>query len=244
VDILWSHITQHSGQPQQILGVYHNDIVHYLSVNAQNQPLSYEIIKHPTQLKNGVTWVDLHSNIQWVPSAFAQSDIPGMPQPKIRKINAQQSLAFQYQPQKQNLLATDAPAMHIAEGLYTIAQTYASHKEYMSVIWFHDQTAIVFAFHNNQLVFANKFNSSNTQEHLYFALLPFHQKKLTPAQLGLIVLCDAHQHQNTAQLFHKFIPHAEIQSPSMPWIVNAPAPLQHIVSPLIKMISCASPVEA
>jgi hypothetical protein len=30
----------------------------------------------------------------------------------------------------------------------------------------------------------------------------------------------------------------------MPWIVNAPAPLQHIVSPLIKMLSCASPVEA
>lgn len=67
MNTLWKHQTQHTGSVNQILGVYHNDVVHYLSLNAQQQPLSYEITKHPAQLQTNVTWVDLHGNLQLIP---------------------------------------------------------------------------------------------------------------------------------------------------------------------------------
>ena len=206
MNTLWKHQTQHTGSVNQILGVYHNDVVHYLSLNAQQQPLSYEITKHPAQLQTNIT------------------------------------LAFQPSMNPQPL-PTDSAQHHLAEGLFPIANTYANHKECVSVLWFHEQTAIVFAFRNGELIFANRYPSSNTQEHLYYALLPFHENKLNPHQFGLFVLCDATQHASTAQLFQKFIPHAEVTAPHLPWIANTPAPLQHIVSPLIKLASCVSPAD-
>lgn len=246
MNIIWSHKTNNVGNTHSILGVYHNDIVHYLSLNAQNQPLSYEIIKHPSNLQNGVTWIDMHASIQWLPTQFAQADIPGMPLPILRKIDAQHTLAFQHQSSNNtaNQLLTDNTKMHIAEGLFSIAKSYASQKEYGSVVWFHDQSVIVFAYHNNQLVFANHFHSSNLQEHLYYALLPFHELKLSPSQMGLFVLCDETQKLACNQLFQKFVPQAEVAQIHMPWITATTAPLMHIVSPLIKLASCALPVEA
>lgn len=242
MNTLWKHQTQHTGSVNQILGVYHNDVVHYLSLNAQQQPLSYEITKHPAQLQTNVTWVDLHGNLQLIPQAFAEAPIPGFESCLKRKLNAHITLAFQPSMNPQPL-PTDSAQHHLAEGLFPIANTYANHKECVSVLWFHEQTAIVFAFRNGELIFANRYPSSNTQEHLYYALLPFHENKLNPHQFGLFVLCDATQHAATAQLFQKFIPHAEVTAPQLPWIANTPAPLQHIVSPLIKLASCVSPAD-
>jgi hypothetical protein len=239
VNTLWKHQTQHSGPVNQILGVYHNDVVHYLSLNTQIQPTEYEIIKHPSQLKQGVTWVDLHGNIQLMPNAFSEAPIPGFHPCLQKRINNELTLAFQAG-QAPQPLPTEPPQYHIAQGLFPIAQTYANHKECVSVLWFHEQTAIVFAYRNGELIFANRYPSSNTQEHLYYALLPFHEEKLTPLQLGLYVLCDELQQAATAQLFQKFIPHADVNPPQLPWVSHSPAPLLHIVCPLIKLAGCVS----
>jgi hypothetical protein len=83
-------------------------------------------------------------------------------------------------------------------------------------------------------------NPVHSQEHLYYALLPFHEDKLTPQQLGLYVLCDELQQNAAAPLFQKFIPQAEITSPPLPWISQTPAPMMHIVTPLIKLATCVS----
>lgn len=243
MNILWSHTTQNTGNATRVWGVYHNDIVHYLSLNALQQPLEYEIIKHPNTLKTGVTWVDIHANIQWVPTEFFHTPIPGFSQPLWRKIDSQISLAFQPSSTENGILKINSAQLHIAEGLFSLAKAYARHQEFVSVLWYHDHTAIVFAFNNGELVFSNRFKSSNTQEHLYYALLPFHEEKLTPEQLGVYVLCDEIKHPTTAPLFEKFIPQAKILTPQLPWVCSSPAPLLHIVTPLIKMASCASPVE-
>lgn len=239
MNTLWHHQTQHTGTVHQILGVYHNDVVHYLSLNAQCQPLSYEIVKHPASLKENITWVDLHGNLQLIPQAFVDAPIPGFQPCITRKLNQATSLAFQPSGKPQPL-PTETPKYHLAQGLFAIANTYANHKECVSVLWFHEQTAIIFAYRNGELIFANRYPSSNTQEHLYYALLPFHEEKLTPQQLGLYVLCDEPQQAATAQLFQKFIPHAEVKSPQMPWVSTTAVPLLHIVTPLIKLAGCVS----
>jgi hypothetical protein len=239
VNTLWHHQTQHNGAVQLVLGVYHNDIVHYLSLNGQGQPMSYEIIKHPNSLNQGVTWVDLHGNFQFLPKAFSEAPLPGFHPCTKRNINHTTTLAFQPSVLQQPLV-TETAQYHIAEGLFSIANTYANHKECVSVLWFHEQTAIVFAYRHGDLIFANRFPSSNTQEHLYYALLPFHEDKLTPQQLGLYVLCDELQQNAAAPLFQKFIPQAEITSPPLPWISQTPAPMMHIVTPLIKLATCVS----
>lgn len=240
MNTLWNHQTQHSGPVHQILGVYHNDVVHYLSLNTQAQPTEYEIIKHPSQLKQGVTWVDLHGNIQLLPNAFSEAPIPGFHPCIQQRVNNELTLAFQAG-QAPQPLPTEPPQYHIAQGLFPIAQTYANHKACVSVLWFHEQTAVVFAFKQGELIFANLFPSTNTQEHLYYALLPFHEDKLTSQEFGLFVLCDAPQQAATAQLFQKFIPHAEVTAPQLPWISATPTPLLHIVTPLIKLTACVSP---
>ncbi len=242
MNTLWYHQTQHNGTVHKLLGVYHNDIVHYLSINDRGQPLSYEIVKHPTHLKQEVNWVDIHGNMQLLPKAFADAPVAGFHPCSKRNINPSTTLAFQpsalHQP-----LETETAKYHIAEGLFALSNTYANHKECVSVLWFHEQTAIVFAYRNGELIFANRFQSTNTQEHLYYALLPFHEDKLTPQQLGLYALCDEAQQNTTAQLFQKFIPQAEIKSPQLPWISQTPAPLMHIVTPLIKLATCVSQEE-
>ena len=237
MNTLWQHQTHHAGSPQKILGVYHNDIVHYLSLNVQNQPLSYEIIKHPNMLKDGIDWVDIHGNIQLLPSAFADAPIPGFDPCTKRKINVEMYLSFQPS-QLQQPLHTGVAQLHLAEGILSIAMGYANHKECVSVLWFHEQTAIVMAFRDGALIFANRYPSTNTQEHLYYALLPFHEDKLTPQQLGVYVLCEDNIQLSVAQLFQKFIPHAEVQSPQLPWVTEEPAPYSHVVAPLIKLASC------
>jgi hypothetical protein len=223
-------------------GLYHNDVVHYLSLNAQNQPLHYEIINHPTGLKPDVHWVDFQGPIQIVPSAFVDSTIPGFDPCTKKPLTTSLCMAFQPKLDQQPL-KTPSAAHHLVEGIFNIGKGYANHKECVSLLWFHDQTAIVFAFRHGELLFANSFPSSNIQEHLYYALLPFHEEKLTPQQLGLFVFCDKPQQGATAQLFQKFIPHAEILSPQFPWMRHEPIPFQHIVSPLIKLSACVSPAD-
>lgn len=239
MNTLWHHQTQYNGDTHQILGVYHNDVVHYLSLNPQFQPLSYEVIKHPATLKDNITWVDIHGNFQLLPQAFVEAPIPGFQPCITRKLNAHVSMAFQPSGKPQPL-PTETPQYHLAQGLFAIANTYANHKECVSVLWFHEQTAIVFAYRNGELIFANRYPSSNTQEHLYYALLPFHEDKLTPQQLGLYVLCDEPQQAATVQLFQKFIPQADVNPPHLPWVSPSQAPLLHIVCPLIKLAGCVS----
>ena len=117
---------------------------------------------------------------------------------------------------------------------------YASAAEYSTYLWFHDQTAVVFAYKDGNLVFSNSFKSSNIQEHLYFALLPFHDIKMTQNQFALQVHCDSTQLTAAHSAMYKFIPQVQVNVPKFPWVNQQEPPLLHIVAPLIKLSTCES----
>jgi hypothetical protein len=241
VNILWSHTLPSPSSCEQVWGVYHDDTVHYFKLGAGNTSLGYEIIKHPNQLDNNVIWIELEGGFQLLPTLFSETAIPGMIQPIKRSIQNQMTLAFEPK-QKHQPLKTSQPKLHIAEGLLAISKQYATAAEYSSYLWFHDQTAIVFAYQNGDLVFSNSYTSSNIQEHLYFGLLPFHDTKLTQEQFALTVHCDQSQIAAAQLAMHKFVPQVKVSTPQFPWSNNEVPPLLHIVAPLIKLSTCASPV--
>ncbi|MSP58048.1 MAG: DUF3822 family protein [Flavobacteriaceae bacterium] len=246
METLWKHITKSNDTHARTFGIYHNDIVHYLRLSITQKVLEYEIIKNPKELEIHTEWVCFDSLFQLAPSSFSHSLMPGLKQAIVREITETVSLLFDpfsSHPNYNTSLHCPNASMHLAESLFHIAQTQAKQKEYVLYLWYHENTAIVFAYQNQKLQFANAFNTSNLQETLYCALLPFNDQKLSHTQLALLVHCSANQHKATKQLFHKFIPQAEISSPSLPWITESKPPFLHIVSPLIQLASCASPVE-
>jgi hypothetical protein len=239
VNILWSYTLPGHLSCEQVWGVYHDDTVHYLKLGAGNKALGYEIIKHPNQLEDNVIWIELEGGFQLLPTLFSETAIPGMIQPVKRSIQNQMTLAFETK-QKHQPLKSSQPKLHIAEGLLAISKQYAAAAEYSSYLWFHDQTAIVFAYKNGDLVFSNSYTSSNIQEHLYFGLLPFHDVKLTQNQLALHVHCDQFQIAAAQLAIHKLVPQVQVSVPQFPWSNNEVPPLLHIVAPLIKLSTCAS----
>jgi hypothetical protein len=241
VNILWSHTLPNPSPCEQVWGVYHDDTVHYLKLGQSNIPLGYEIIKHPTQLEDNVIWVELEGGFQLLPSLFSETALPGMMQPVKRTIQNQMALAFEPK-QKHQPLKPSQSKLHIAEGLLALSKQYASAGEYSSYLWYHDQTAIVIAYKNGELFFANSFTSSNIQEHLYFGLLPFHDMKLKQDQFALNVHCDQNQLVAAKQTMQKFVPQVQVSTPKFPWTNSEVPPLSHIIAPLIKLSTCASPV--
>lgn len=241
MNILWSHTLPSPSPCEQVWGVYHDDTVHYLKLGQSNIPLGYEIIKHPTQLEDNVIWVELEGGFQLLPSLFSETALPGMMQPVKRTIQNQMALAFEPK-QKHQPLKPSQSKLHIAEGLLALSKQYASAAEYSSYLWYHDQTAIVIAYKNGELFFANSFPSSNIQEHLYFGLLPFHDVKLKQVQFALNVHCDQNQLIAAKQTMQKFVPQVQVSLPKFPWTNSEVPPLSHIIAPLIKLSTCASPV--
>lgn len=239
MNILWSHTLTESLPCEQVWGIYHDDTVHYLKLGTGNKSIGYEIVKHPSQLQENVIWVELEGGFQLLPSLFSDSTVPGMIQPIKRSIQNQMTLAFEPK-QKHQPLQSSKPKLHIAEGLLAMSKQFASSAEYSSYLWFHDQTAIVFAYKNGDLVFANSFTSSNIQEHLYFALLPFHDIKLTQNQFSLQVHCDSSQIAAAHLAMHKFVPQVQVSVPQYPWSNQEEPPLVHVVAPLIKLSTCVS----
>lgn len=241
MNILWSYTLPGHLSYEQVWGVYHDDTVHYLKLGAGNKALGYDIVKHPNQLEDNVIWIELEGGFQLLPTLFSETAIPGMIQPIKRSIQNQMTLAFETK-QKHQPLKPSQPKLHIAEGLLAISKQYATAAEYSSYLWFHDQTAIVFAYKNDDLVFSNSYTSSNIQEHLYFGLLPFHDVKLTQNQLALHVHCDQSQIAAAQLAMHKLVPQVQVSVPQFPWSNNEVPPLLQIVTPLIKLSTCASPV--
>ena len=241
MNILWSHTLPSPSPCEQVWGVYHDDTVHYLKLGPNNTALGYEIVKHPNQLEDTVIWVDLEGGFQLLPTLFSETAIPGMMQPIKRNIQNQMTLAFEPKTKHQPLKPSQ-PKLHIAEGLLAISKQFATAAEYSSYLWFHDQTAIVIAYKNGDICFANSFPSSNIQEHLYFGLLPFHDSKLKQDQFALTVHCDHSQIVAAQQTMHKFVPQVQVSTPQFPWSNTEVPPLLHIVAPLIKLSTCASPV--
>ncbi len=241
MNILWSHTLPSPSPCEQVWGVYHDDTVHYLKLGQSNIPLGYEIIKHPNQLEDNVIWVELEGGFQLLPSLFSETALPGMMQPVKRTIQNQMALAFEPK-QKHQPLKPSQSKLHIAEGLLALSKQYASAAEYSSYLWYHDQTAIVIAYKNGELFFANSFPSSNIQEHLYFGLLPFHDIKLKQVQFALNVHCDQNQLIAAKQTMQKFVPQVQVSLPKFPWTNSEVPPLSHIIAPLIKLSTCASPV--
>lgn len=239
MNILWSHTLSEPLSCEQVWGIYHDDTVHYLKLGAKNTSLSYEIIKHPNHLDDNVIWVDIQGEFQLLPTLFSETTIPGMTQPVKRNIQNQIVLAFEPKPTLQPLQASQ-PKLHIAEALFALSKPYASAAEYSTYLWFHDQTAVVFAYKDGNLVFSNSFKSSNIQEHLYFALLPFHDIKMTQNQFALQVHCDSTQLTPAHSAMHKFIPQVQVNVPKFPWVNQQEPPLLHIVAPLIKLSTCVS----
>lgn len=241
MNILWSHTLPSPSPCEQVWGVYHDDTVHYLKLGQNNLPLGYEIIKHPNQLEDNVIWVELEGGFQLLPSLFSETALPGIMQPVKRTIQNQMALAFEPK-QKHQPLKPSQSKLHIAEGLLALSKQYASAAEYSSYLWYHDQTAIVIAYKNGELFFANSFPSSNIQEHLYFGLLPFHDIKLKQVQFALNVHCDQNQLIAAKQTMQKFVPQVQVSMPKFPWTNSEVPPLSHIIAPLIKLSTCASPV--
>lgn len=241
MNILWSHTLPSPSPCEQVWGVYHDDTVHYFKLGQNNLPLGYEIIKHPNQLEDNVIWVELEGGFQLLPSLFSETALPGMMQPVKRTIQNQMALAFEPK-QKHQPLKPSQSKLHIAEGLLALSKQYASAAEYSSYLWYHDQTAIVIAYKNGELFFANSFPSSNIQEHLYFGLLPFHDIKLKQVQFALNVHCDQNQLIAAKQTMQKFVPQVQVSLPKFPWTNSEVPPLSHIIAPLIKLSTCASPV--
>ena len=241
MNILWSHTLPSPSPCEQVWGVYHDNTVHYLKLGQSNLPLGYEIIKHPNQLEDNVIWVELEGGFQLLPSLFSETALPGMMQPVKRTIQNQMALAFEPK-QKHQPLKPSQSKLHIAEGLLALSKQYASAAEYSSYLWYHDQTAIVIAYKNGELFFANSFPSSNIQEHLYFGLLPFHDIKLKQVQFALNVHCDQNQLIAAKQTMQKFVPQVQVSLPKFPWTNSEVPPLSHIIAPLIKLSTCASPV--
>ncbi len=245
METLWKHTTKTNDPLARTFGIYHNDIVHYLRLSVTQKILDYEIIKNPKELEKNTVWVCFDHLFQLAPSPFSHSLMPGLKQVIVREITETVSLLFDpfsSSPNHKTTLPCGKVSMHLAESLFHIGQSQAKQKEYVLYLWYHENTAIVFAYKNQKLQFANAFNTSNLQETLYCALLPFNDQKLSQTQLALLVHCSANQHEATKQLFHKFIPQAEISEPSLPWITESNPPFLHIVSPLIQLASCASPV--
>lgn len=239
MNILWSYTLPGHLSCEQVWGVYHDDTVHYLKLGAGNKALGYDIIKYPNQLEDNVIWIELEGGFQLLPTLFSETAIPGMIQPIKRSIQNQMTLAFETK-QKHQPLKSSQPKLHIAEGLLAISKQYATAAEYSSYLWFHDQTAIVFAYKNGDLIFSNSYTSSNIQEHLYFGLLPFHDVKLTQNQLALHVHCDQSQIAAAQLAMHKLVPQVQVSVPQFPWSNNEVPPLLNIVAPLIKLSTCAS----
>lgn len=254
MDILWTHNTNQPGSIYKTLGLYHNDVVHYLSVNHQQKILSYEIIKHPAHLANDIDWVSHEALFQLVPDDLAEFGAPGMLRPikhpketnpaSSTQTNQNITLWFESEGTKQNrqALRHKTPNLHIAQGIFALANKHANSNEYVTVAWFHENYIVIFSYQLGRLFVANAFVSSNLQEHLYYTLLPFHDLKPSAQQVSVFVYFDAAQIQTVEKLFSKFIPQVKMNPEPLPIITEIVVPYTHIVQALIQLSECALPV--
>jgi hypothetical protein len=238
MEILWSWKSELQSQVAKRLNLLQNDILHELTFSNNQQLLTYTLTKYPHSLPD-THWMEWETPASLVPAQFDQINVFQQSTVNTAGIDRVHSLQFLVD---QHPTATS----HFMQLLWPEAKLSAIDATYSVFAWYHQNQFILFAFYQSELLIANTYRVNNPQECLYFTLLPFHQRKMKPSELKVILFADffSPQGNQTKQVFSKLIPHTQFLNNIDQEILNQnPSPMAHFVSFLINAEACALPVE-